>query len=264
MDELSSTPSSQPFTEAIEENLFEYFRYLGRKTETALTIDPSIAGYVSRIAFSVMNGIFCRRQISDDLIEKTFTLLKSQGTPFTWWVGSDEPSASWRKLCDVHGVTIGITQLTGMAVDLSDGDYGTATPDNFSVSPIRDEEMLARWMKVAMTGFNIPSEYERACFEFFAGTGFGDSLRYYIGMLDGTPVAVSQLFVCSNIAGIYWVATVPEARNRGFGVAITRAPLRDAAAMGCRIGILHSSTSGFGVYRRLGFNDYSKLTLCSG
>ena len=93
--------------------------------------------------------------------------------------------------------------------------------------------------------------------------GFDSPLRSYLARLDGKPVATSQLFLGAGVAGIYVVATLPEARRQGIGAAVTLAPLRDARTMGFRIGILHSSSRGLGVYRRLGFQEYCKMS-CYG
>jgi predicted acetyltransferase len=63
------------------------------------------------------------------------------------------------------------------------------------------------------------------------------------------------------------VATLPEARGKGIGAAVTLKPLHNARELGYIIGVLQSSEMGFNVYKRLGFrhlcqieNFYLKLT----
>jgi predicted acetyltransferase len=63
------------------------------------------------------------------------------------------------------------------------------------------------------------------------------------------------------VAGIYNVTCIPEARGQGIGSAITLAPLLKARELGYQIGILQASQRGYNVYRRLGFQDFGKLSL---
>jgi ribosomal protein S18 acetylase RimI-like enzyme len=79
--------------------------------------------------------------------------------------------------------------------------------------------------------------------------------RYFVARLDGRPVAAAISVLDDDAVGIYNVATVPEARGRGIGGAITLAALLDGRRRGATLGVLEASPMGRPVYERLGFRD---------
>jgi GNAT superfamily N-acetyltransferase len=75
----------------------------------------------------------------------------------------------------------------------------------------------------------------------------------YVGRLDGEPVATAVRGISHRIAGIGGVSTVPAARRRGIGEAITRRAALDGAAEGCIASFLGATALGYSLYERMGY-----------
>lgn len=73
---------------------------------------------------------------------------------------------------------------------------------------------------------------------------------------DGAlPVATATLVTVAGVAGVYGVGTVPVARRRGLGRALTLAVLHEGQRRGCDLAFLNPSPEGYAVYAGLGFAD---------
>lgn len=66
----------------------------------------------------------------------------------------------------------------------------------------------------------------------------------YVGHVDGEPVTTTQLIVDGDVAGLYYVGTMESARGRGYGEAITRHAMGEAASLGCSRTTLQASPMG--------------------
>jgi ribosomal protein S18 acetylase RimI-like enzyme len=263
MNKILRDPSASALIAAIKTNLFEYYEYLGLSPKAEFYDSPNITWLITGIPDAFMNGVF-RAQLSSDnvdkIIEDTLTHFKSRNvTAFSWWTEPGTQPSDLGKHLEAHGL-IYYEGGPGMAVDLLELSEDLPTSTHLTIEAVGDSETLKKWGHAATSGFELPNVSENACFDLFIGLGFDLPLRNYVGLLDGKPVATSQFFLGAGVAGIYWVATAPEARRQGIGAAMTLVPLCKARAMGYHIGILHSSPMGLGVYRRLGFQEYCKMS----
>ena len=259
MDEILNDFSVRSLTTAIEANLLKYYQYIGLSDNVELSDNPELTRFFTGIPHPFMNGIFCKYLTSFIKIEETLNLLKSRKVPFLWWIGSAAQSADLGTQLEAYGLVYD-EDYACMAADLLALKEEFIPPAGLTIEPVSDKEILEHWVNSALIGFGLPKNSGNVCFDLFRSLGFDMPLRNYLGFMDGKPVATSQLFLAAGVAGIYWVTTIPEARRQGLGMALTLAPLREARAMGYRIGVLHPSDMGRGVYRRLGFDDYGKLS----
>lgn len=77
---------------------------------------------------------------------------------------------------------------------------------------------------------------------------------------DGLAGAAAMVLHTGDVAGVYWVGTVPEARGHGLAAACTAAVTNLALERGARGVALQATHMGEPTYRRLGFREYGRMT----
>ena len=75
----------------------------------------------------------------------------------------------------------------------------------------------------------------------------------YVGYADGDPVVSGLAWLTGRTVGVYSIATIPSARRRGYGAAMTARVVADGVLAGCDIAALQASETGRRIYERLGF-----------
>src|SRR5262245_57888180 len=85
--------------------------------------------------------------------------------------------------------------------------------------------------------------------------------RAWIARIGGEAMSNVTLHVSGDIAGIYDLATRPEARGLGLARLLTSCVLDAARAQGATVAVLHSTPMAVELYRRLGFAAYGRLRL---
>jgi GNAT superfamily N-acetyltransferase len=87
------------------------------------------------------------------------------------------------------------------------------------------------------------------------------SYRFYLARLDGKPACVVGTMDVDGDCGVYWVATLPEARGRGLTTRLMRAAVAEGRERGCDISTLQATTLGRPIYERLGYRDTGTLQM---
>jgi GNAT superfamily N-acetyltransferase len=250
---------------AIKENWKNYHYCLGRSPSVELSIGRYLTWLITNMPDHFMNLVVCTDLPSkgiDELITDTLAHFRSWKIRRLSWLAEEGiPATEIKKYLAWHGLAFHESFAVEMAADLTTVPQDLPFPSGLKIILVESAKTLRDWIHVASVGFKVPEEFEKTWYDFFVEAVFDPRFRTYLALLNGQPVGTSQLFLSAGVAGIYNVTCLPEARGQGIGTAITLTPLRDAHQMGYQVGILQASERGYRVYRRLGFQDFGKLSV---
>jgi GNAT superfamily N-acetyltransferase len=238
----------------------ESTRYWTSLRGGTVEVESDMVRYVSDDAVAWASGVSNTKLTGDrveERIDDTTAFFAARGRPWTWWV---EP---WTRPVDLaarlasRGFRVGtrIPRLWAVLGDVDRDRGGDA--GGLEIRPVDDAESESGWLHAMATGFDQDDRQVRALERMcrVAGTRSGGPWIRLVGSVDGAPVASSGVILLGGLAGVINVSTVPSARRRGIGRAMTVAACEVARARGYRIAVLGTSDMGRGIYERLGFRE---------
>lgn len=262
MVNIQTDVSDEALVTAIRANMCDFFRHTSRSNPAEHFENDQFSRWYTPLPHPWFNGALSSNPFEEKdnaFIEETIQYFRTKKTgTFTWWMEPQLKPSDWEPALSKHG--FGFSDDTpGMAVDLQALNESLETVTGLEGRIVADEKSLRTWTNVFVRGYGLPADWESITFDLWKQLGFDLPMRNYLGYLNGKPVATSTVFYGGGAAGIYAVATLPEARGKGIGAAITLKPLQDAREMGYRVGVLQSSEMGFNVYKKLGFRHLCQI-----
>jgi GNAT superfamily N-acetyltransferase len=265
MNQVLHDLSTPNLVTALETNMFAFLMNFGRAPHRELYEGSDLIRFTTGISFPFFNGVF-RAQLNfesiDTIITETVNYYTARQIPMFWWTGPATQPPDLGIHLEAHGL-ISKGELPVMAIDLSALPQEESLPANLEITLVNDIESLKHWVRIAMVGFEIPDEILDDLFELELSLGINSKQQYirFLGWWKGLPVATSALYFDAGVAGVYYVATLPEARRQRFATSLVLAALRKARALKYYVGTLQASEMGVNVYTQIGFQEYCKMGL---
>jgi len=262
MDTIQTDVSDEALVTATRANMCDFFRHTSRSNPAEHFENKQFTRWYTPLPHPWFNGVLCSNPHKDgdeSFIDETIKYFRDKGVnTFTWWMEPHLKPSDWEPALSKHG--FGFSNDTpGMAIDLHEMNDSMQGVDGLEILIAGDAESIRTWIKVFIKGYGLPSAWETITFDSWTQLGLDLPMRNYLGYLNGKPVSTCTLFFGGGAAGIYCVSTLPEARGKGIGAAITLKPLQAAREMGYRVGVLQSSEMGFNVYKKLGFRHLCQI-----
>jgi ribosomal protein S18 acetylase RimI-like enzyme len=248
-------------SEAIERISRNCFRSFAGFPGAELIDDGRIFGVMSRVPIPFFSGIASTNLAADE-VEEVIDLFRAKGCPFRWWITPSTQPRGLDAILEAKGMHHAY-DAPGMAADLTTVRLDVPLPAGVTIRRLRDANELTPWIQVFVRAFSRPEAEGKVWRDAYALCGFGDAAAWthFVAFLDGEAVATTSILLDDGLAGIYFVATLPEARGRGIGAAVTRAAMQFARDRGATQAALQASELGYGVYRSLGFVEHCQLRL---
>jgi ribosomal protein S18 acetylase RimI-like enzyme len=210
----------------------------------------------------VFRGRFHRERTSGEISARVAAVLRrftERARPMRWLVGPSTLPAELGTYLTAAGIAA-VGEHPAMGFDLVTIPDEPAPPD-LRIEHVLNPNDTLRFAQVSTEGFGGPQPpLDHPAVRIFARAMAKAPLaRGYLGWLGDEAVATCASYYAAGVVGLYSVATLPQARRRGFGRAMTLAALRDAREQGYRVAVLESSEIGEPVYSAIGFRQVYAL-----
>jgi ribosomal protein S18 acetylase RimI-like enzyme len=194
-------------------------------------------------------------------VEEAVAYFQGVARPFSWWVGPADRPDDLGDTLRAAGLERAETERA-MAADLSRIRPPADPPAGLRIARVRSAPELADFARLSAANWDPPDAEVVRFYELAAADLLDPEcpLWLYVGYVGRRPVATAELAVGGGVVGLYNIATALAHRRRGFGTAMTVAPLLQARARGYETAILQAAPEGVSLYERVGFRSFGDIT----
>lgn len=179
--------------------------------------------------------------------------LAGLGLPHRLWV-SEELTTRLGGVAVAHGYERGMWPYPGMVLDRV--SVPAEPSAGVTVEPV-GESGLDEYHQV-FVAHGRPVELASQMFP--PAFAADPDIQLFIGRLEGQAVGTAVAIRTGDVSGVYAVGTLPAARRRGVGSALTWAAVAAGRAWGCDTIVLQASEMGFPMYAAMGFRTVVRYT----
>lgn len=269
MDTVSGIPgySKEEIIHQIELNLWETWSNFGRGPGCALHDENNVLWFETPIPFHPYNTIikFQPEQNIDETIDHLINRFSARNVPILWLVHPSSLPDNLSERLEKRGLQE-IEIAPGMARSLDDLPEAPPIPTGVEIREANEDQDLGELSEFAAWRWGVPEEYRPQLRNILKKFEIGkpdSNTRMWLAWKDGVPISKIGLYRGSGSAGIYGVATKPEARGLGIASILMNVAMKAAKEMGYDLVVLDSSPLAEKLYHRLGFFTVAPIRLFS-
>lgn len=254
------------FSSTLVENLCDIYRFIGALPTSRMRNDELLC-VVTGMPFADINFACLRyapaeKELST-IVTEALDFFKIDNSEFYWWLTPGEHNARLADCLVQHGFQM-TWEAPTMAADLRTITPLSNPPPGYRFVDVSNAKEMEVWADVSFRGFSLPPDTRDSFMRMighFLDLSVPNRPFYYMVYEGDRPMAASMLSLSADVAGLYWVCTLPEARHKGWGTAIVVDTLLAAKKRGYVFACLQSTDMGYNLYRKLGFKEYFRIPL---
>ena len=264
MDELD-TLNRTVLIDELEANLWGMWSTFGCGPGCALHDEGDALWFENPIPIIPYNGIlkFQVTDNADERIDRVVDQFRRRRVTFMWVLHPTSRPPDLPQRLRERGLQE-VELIPGMARGLADVPQPPPVPEGIDVRRVVEETDASEFYEFASWRWGVPDGYGeqlRATLAEFRLGRPGTRSHAWQAWRDGQPVAKVALYLGDRSAGIYGVATRPEARRLGLASILSLTALKEAQSLGSELAVLHSTPMAEPLYRSLGFETIAEFRL---
>lgn len=259
--------SKEEIIHQIELNLWETWSNFGRGPGCTLHEESDALWFETPIPVLPYNTIL-KFQVEQDVDKRIDFLVNryaDRKVPLLWIVHPSSLPNNLPELLQKRGLQE-IEIAPCMARSLENLPEPPPMPQGVEIREAIEDNDRTELYGLAAWRWGVPDEYRSQLKQMLDKFEIGErssNTRMWLAWKDGIPISKIGLYNGSESAGIYGVATKPEARGLGIASILMNIAMQAARDVGHNLAVLDSSPLAEKLYQRLGFITVASLPLYS-
>ncbi len=212
----------------------------------AIRETDGVFAFVTGVPFSLFNGCIVTDRVASDELDGTLAWVEEQGVPYRAWI-LDELLGELGDAPLRRGLELQPDPYPGMV--LHPVPPSPAPAAGVEIVPCEDVGP-GEAVRVAIES-GMPREFAELLYE--GPFAHDPEVQTFVGRLDGRPVGTSTSIDGVGASGVVAVGTLPDARRRGVGTALSWAATDAGRRRGFDTVALQASAMGRPLYEAMGF-----------
>jgi len=243
----------------IQDNIYAFYDKIGSTLKTGFFKNPNIS-WMNTGNGSWPNMIYntsvLEENVDEFVTQNTITIKSKNAPPF--WLIEDNP------LDKILAQKLGkagmrpIMYWTGMGITVNAPLENNLSKKNTKIKTVSNTSDLNSWTSILNVALMTSNKIHENIFE---NLYLQDNFELYLVLENDIPVATGLAYFSNNVCGIYMIATLEEARKKGFGTAVTKHCINAAHQKGITNIVLQASQKGVSIYEKMGFNKYCEFNI---